>query len=173
LNVYFDTSALVKLYIREPQTPVVQEFIASTTRSATVITTKAEVAGAVGRAVRAQRLPSGVAHSAWATFCQHWPTLHRVQIAAALVTHAGELALTYALRGYDAVHLASALYWQTLLGVPVTMATYDRLLWDTSQTIGLKVWPPRAAIDQPREHKTGRNHPPRCCFCYAWISSRL
>ncbi|MBN1878101.1 MAG: type II toxin-antitoxin system VapC family toxin [Anaerolineae bacterium] len=141
MNVYFDTSALIKRYIREPQTPQVQEVIDSATRSVTVITTKAEMAGALGRAVRAQRLPSGIARGAWELFCRHWPTLHRVQVAEALVTHAGELALMYGLRGYDAVHLATALYWQTLLGMPVTMVTYDRLLWHTSQTVGLKVWP--------------------------------
>ncbi len=99
MNVYFDTSVLVKRYIRESQTTIVQEFIVRAARKATGIITKAEVAGALGRAVRAQRLPPGVARGAWTLFCHHWPMLIRVQLNENLVTHAGELALTYGLRG--------------------------------------------------------------------------
>ena len=54
---------------------------------------------------------------------------------------ADALAWEHDLRGYDAVHLASALFWQESLGEPVTIATFDAQLWQAGQPIGLSVWP--------------------------------
>jgi hypothetical protein len=34
-----------------------------------------------------------------------------------------------------------ALFWQESLGEEVTVATYDRQLWDVSKVAGLSVWP--------------------------------
>jgi len=48
------------------------------------------------------------------------------------------------LRGYDATHLAAALLWQEVLGVPVLMATFDVGLWRVAARY-LKVWPPDMA----------------------------
>jgi hypothetical protein len=45
------------------------------------------------------------------------------------------------LRGYDAAHLASALFWQEMLGAPVTVASYDRQLWEAAKANGLIAWP--------------------------------
>jgi predicted nucleic acid-binding protein len=58
-----------------------------------------------------------------------------------LVSRAASLAWDYSLRGYDAAHLASALFWQDMLGESVTVATYDRQLWNAAQATGLTVWP--------------------------------
>ncbi|HET8536300.1 MAG TPA: PIN domain-containing protein, partial [Solirubrobacteraceae bacterium] len=56
----------------------------------------------------------------------------------ALTRHAGELADARALRGYDAVHLASAL----ALGVEDTIVvTWDRDLSDAAHAAGLAVAP--------------------------------
>ncbi len=46
-------------------------------------------------------------------------------------------------RGYDAVHLASALSWQRALERAVTLATYDKDLWRGAQRVGLVAWPER------------------------------
>ncbi len=58
-----------------------------------------------------------------------------------MVAQAEGLAWEQGLRGYDAVHLASALLWQSSLSRPVTLATFDRQLWDAAQLVGLEVWP--------------------------------
>jgi len=58
-----------------------------------------------------------------------------------LVARADSLAWEYGLRGYDAVHLASALLWQEALGEPVTLATFDKPLWEAAQQAGMGVWP--------------------------------
>ncbi|MCP4424561.1 MAG: type II toxin-antitoxin system VapC family toxin [Chloroflexi bacterium] len=51
------------------------------------------------------------------------------------------LAWDYHLRGYDATHLASAVLWQEMLGKPVTMAVFDRKLWEAAELAGLRPFP--------------------------------
>jgi hypothetical protein len=46
------------------------------------------------------------------------------------------------LRGYDAIHLASALECHDRTGEDVTVATYDRGLWDAAGEAGLTRFPP-------------------------------
>jgi len=58
-----------------------------------------------------------------------------------LAARAATLAWERGLRGYDAVHLATALVWRETLGEIVTVATYDRELWRGAQASGLPPWP--------------------------------
>ena len=43
-----------------------------------------------------------------------------------MAKHAGQLAWQDGLRGYDAMHLATALWWQANLEQDLVVATYDR-----------------------------------------------
>ena len=54
---------------------------------------------------------------------------------------ADDLAWQYGLRGYDAMHLAAALLWQDGLEESVTLATFDRQLWQAGRQSGLAVFP--------------------------------
>ena len=45
------------------------------------------------------------------------------------------------LRGYDAIHLSSALLWQEDLGEPVVVATFDRELEGAAVQAGMRAWP--------------------------------
>jgi predicted nucleic acid-binding protein len=64
-----------------------------------------------------------------------------VQATETLVARADGLAWELGLRGYDAVHLASALSWQEGLGAEVTLATFDRRLWEAAGGRGLRPLP--------------------------------
>ena len=57
------------------------------------------------------------------------------------VSRAEALAWDFALRGYDAVQLASALTWQEAVGEGITLATFDRQLWDAGKKAGVRIWP--------------------------------
>ena len=61
--------------------------------------------------------------------------------AEVLVSRAASLAWSHGLRGYDAAHLASALFWQEMMGAPATVASYDRQLWEAARAAGLIAWP--------------------------------
>ena len=61
-------------------------------------------------------------------------------VTEALVSRAEALAWDFALRGYDAVQLASAVTWQELVGAEITLATVDRQLWDAGKKAGVQIW---------------------------------
>jgi hypothetical protein len=70
-----------------------------------------------------------------------WPDIPKVPVPEALVARAEALAWDFALRGHDAVQLASALNWQEAVGTEFTLATFDRQLWDAGGNAGLRMWP--------------------------------
>jgi uncharacterized protein len=63
-----------------------------------------------------------------------------IGIDRALTQHAGQLAEDHSLRGYDAVHLASAL----ALGEQTTLITWDRDLRDAAARSGIGISPAEA-----------------------------
>jgi hypothetical protein len=64
------------------------------------------------------------------------------------------LAWNYALRGYDAVQLASALTWQESVGMEVIVGTFDRQLWTAARHAGMKAWPEEARVAVGRGGRT-------------------
>ncbi|HEX6384610.1 MAG TPA: hypothetical protein VF177_08075 [Anaerolineae bacterium] len=58
-----------------------------------------------------------------------------------LVARADTLAWELGLRGYDAVHLASALLWHEGMDQAVVLATFDRHLWKAAGQRGLITFP--------------------------------
>jgi predicted nucleic acid-binding protein len=139
--LYLDASALVKRYVAERGTREVAEAIASAEVVGTSLITRAETAAALAKAVRVGALTRDEAASALQVFRSEWPNLVRVQATEVLVARADELAWDLGLRGYDAVHLASALVWQDGMGERVTVATFDRQLWEAAEGRGLAVFP--------------------------------
>lgn len=138
---YLDASALVKRYIVERGS---RETIALTTESemtATSIVSRAEVAAALARAVRTGLVKDDVARNAQRRFAEDWPDLARVSVTEALVERAERLVWQHGLRGYDAVHLASALAWQESLSEEIVVASFDQQLWEAAKRSGLKAWP--------------------------------
>ena len=99
------------------------------------------MAATFAKAVRLKALTRDEARAALEVFRRQWPDLFHVDVNETVVMQADSLAWTYGLRGYDAVHLASALLWQQSIGSPVTLATFDRQLWDAARLVGLEVWP--------------------------------
>jgi predicted nucleic acid-binding protein len=138
---YIDASALVKRYVAEEGSAEVGALIGQASAVGTAIISRAEVAAAFAKAVRMKLLTRNEAASALRVFSAEWETLIRLQITEILVSRAAALAWEHGLRGYDAMHLASALFWRDMLGEPVTIASYDRHLWEASKVAGLIVWP--------------------------------
>ena len=139
--IYLDTSALVKQYVQELGSKEVQKLVKSADHSGTSLITRTEMAAALARAVRMKLLPSGEAGTAWDQFLVEWSSLSRLKVSGPIVERAAELAWDYPLRGYDAVHLASAVLWQETLETQITLATFDRELWSAGNKVGLTVWP--------------------------------
>ncbi len=107
--LYLDASALVKRYVAEPGTIAVAEIIAQADVVGTSLISRAETSAALAKSVRVGVLSHAAAASALQVFRAEWPTLVRVQATELLLARADMLAWELNLRGYDAVHLASAL----------------------------------------------------------------
>lgn len=139
--LYLDTSALVKRYIREAESPAVMQWIEGAVLSGSSLIARAEMAAVIGRLRRMKALGEATAQHTLEVFRRDWPLYARLALTEATVARADGLAWQYALRGYDAVHLAAALRWGEYLGEPVTLATFDRQLWAAAREVGMAVLP--------------------------------
>ena len=150
---YLDASALVKRYIIERGSRETIALTAESEMTATSIVSRAEVAAALAKAVRAGLVKNEVARNAQRRFTGDWPDLVRVPVTEALVERADGLAWEHGLRGYDAVQLASALTWQETVGEEIVLAAFDQQLWEAARRTGLKAWPDQlpGATSEPEE----------------------
>ena len=149
--LYLDASALVKCYATELGSAETSEAIAVAELVGTVMISRVEVAAALAKAVRVGALTPENALAGLQAFRRDWPDLVRLEVTESLVTRAEALAWEQGLRGYDAVHLAAAVFWQEVMGEPVMMATFDRQLWGAAKQVGLTPYPahlPALATDK-------------------------
>jgi predicted nucleic acid-binding protein len=141
LILYFDPSALVKRYVEEQGSSDVLDWMDDSELNGTVLVTRTEVAAAITRAVRRQVVSQEDARQFLELFHKEWRNITRLPITEPLVARADTLACEHNLRGYDAVHLAAAFNWQELLGLPVTLVTYDQELALAARALGMAVLP--------------------------------
>ena len=146
MNLYLDTSALIKRYVNEAGSTDVRRWIRSADDKATTLITRAEMSAGINRLLRMKYLSQKDYGEALEEFHADWEDYHRLPVSETLVTRADALACQYNLRGYDAIHLAAALTWQVLLAMPVTLVTYDRELAETAQASGMAVLPSMAEL---------------------------
>jgi predicted nucleic acid-binding protein len=139
--VYVDSSALAKRYISEPDSAEVEALLRRAEVVGTSLIARAEVSAAVARLVRTGSLERQEGEAILDAFRNHWVELTAIQLTEALVAEADSLAWEQGLRGYDAVHLASAMSWQRGLDRDVALATFDAELWRAGGRAGLAVWP--------------------------------
>lgn len=139
--LYLDASALVKLYVVERGSVALAQIVTRADTTGTALISRAEVAAALAKAVRVHALEPEEAVAALQAARARWPDLFCLQLTEAVAARADTLAWEYGLRGYDSVHLATALSWQETLGEQVTLATYDHELWRAGKQAGMALWP--------------------------------
>jgi predicted nucleic acid-binding protein len=108
--LYFDTSALLKLFVPEKGSDIVREVWDPDSIVAAASIIYVEARAALATAERATHRPFGHEEHQIAKRELEllWDAMAPVSVTAPLVLAAGELAERYGLRGYD-VHLTSAL----------------------------------------------------------------
>jgi len=148
--LYLDSSAIVKEYISESGSGETLAAVEQAETIATAVLSRVEVIAAFHKAVRVNVISQDDANRTIRAFNKRWRDLVRTRVTERLVKHASELAGSQSLRGYDAVHLASAAAWQQAIGRNVTLATFDLQLWRSARKIGLSVFP-----ENPPEQRRG------------------
>ena len=107
--VYFDSSALVKLVVQEEGSDLAADLWDSCDAALASRLAYPEVRAALAAAGRNHDLSNDDLDTAEHAWEQYWAAMRPVELTAAVERHAGQLARSHALRGADAVHLASAL----------------------------------------------------------------
>lgn len=107
--VYFDASALVKLVVEEEGSDLAASLWDGCDAALSSRLAYPEVCAALAAASRNGDLTEADHAHAQQAFEGFWAAVRAVELTAHVETEAGRLAREHALRGADAVHLASAL----------------------------------------------------------------
>lgn len=135
--VYFDSSALVKLVVDEDGSELAAALWDRCDAPVSSPLAHPEVCAALAAAGRDHRLTADDQRRAEATWAQFWAAVRTVELTESVTQHAGELAAVHALRGSDAVHLASAL----AIGADTIVAAWDKRLRTGVEAAGLRLAP--------------------------------
>jgi hypothetical protein len=149
---FFYSSALVKYYVSETGTQWVRDTIDAQPPNEISIAqvTGAEIVAAISRRVRMGLTTGADGAKAIGVFNTHFQTKYRVVIVTLeTVERAMSLAEKYALRGYDAIQLATALTVEEEMTAdgfgPLTLISADGDLNQAAQAEGL-------LTDDPNQH---------------------
>ena len=137
--LYLDTSSLVKAYLLESGWEAVNALREQARIVATSLVAYAESRATLARSRRGGRLTPAQFRMASATFEADWNSFSARDVTVPLVRQAGDLAEKHVLRGFDAIHLASALTLQRELGEDVTFSAADGRLMSAASVEGLLV----------------------------------
>jgi uncharacterized protein len=129
---------LVKLLVEEDGSGLAAELWDGCDAAAASRLAYPEVRATLAAAGRNHDLDSDDLATAERTWTEYWPATRPVELTPAVEQHAGELAGKYALRGADAVHLASAL---ALGDTELIVAVWDRRLRAGVRAAGLALAP--------------------------------
>ncbi len=136
--VYFDSSAFVKLIVDEDGSDLAATLWDGCDAAVSSRLSYPEVRAALaaaGRSCWLDRADLSRAELAWEDY---WAATRPVELTERVTAHAGQLASDYALRGGDAVHLASLL----AVGAADTLfAVWDQRLRRGAQAAGVQLAP--------------------------------
>jgi uncharacterized protein len=126
---YFDTSALIKRFVEESGSKSVDAVLAREPILATSKVAYAEVHAGLARKLREKAFTTAAYRTTSRTFDTDWRAYVRVDLADPVLLIVRDLVRRYPLRGFDAIHLASAMRLQQQLGEEIrVIASDDRLL---------------------------------------------
>lgn len=135
---YLDTSALVKLYVEEAGSGDVRGAVSVAQAVATSRVAYPEARAALARRHREGALSEEELRRCAAALDDDLDALVIVELTAPVAMRAGDLAEQRALRGFDGVHLASALELRRLAGERPSFWCYDDRLEAAARLEGLQ-----------------------------------
>jgi predicted nucleic acid-binding protein len=123
----------VKLYVEEDESSKVDALVRSSEVTATSIVAYAEARAAFARRFR-EKAFTPVEHDRIKTFFdKDWSSYLILSITGDMIRLAGDLAEKHALRGFDSIHLASALELRRELSTSIIFSCFDDNLQKASE----------------------------------------
>lgn len=139
--LYLDTSAWVKLYVHELGSKELRAHTAKAEVMAASVVAYPEARAAFAR-LKAQGISTEAKHQQrLAQLNLDWENLLRIELVPAVIRSAGDLTEIYGLRGFDAIHLASAMWLREKTNTPLHFAVFDQRLRVAAERAGLVVVP--------------------------------
>jgi len=143
--LYLDTSALVKKYWSEEGS---MDVLGWWREAEEIATSSVAYAEALSEFYRKKRETGGLSEKAFGalrlSFEKDWKSLIRVHVTDALNQAIEDLIGVYPLRGFDLIHLASALLIWEKTPENFVFACYDEGLAEAARENGLSVLPEQA-----------------------------
>jgi predicted nucleic acid-binding protein len=136
--LYCDTSALVKLYVKEDFSEAVRTLARSASAIAVCRIAWAETMAALARRLRENPVDAKVIETVRARLRNDWSRCAIVEVTQPLVELAGEYADTFALRAYDSIQLAAARILQEASDEELHFACFDARLSKSARVLGMR-----------------------------------
>jgi predicted nucleic acid-binding protein len=131
--LYLDTSSLVKLYVEEDESSKVDALVRSSEVTATSLVAYAEARAAFARRFREKAFTPDEHVRIKEFFDKDWNSYLILSVTGDMIRLAGDLAEKHALRGFDSIHLASALTLRRELSTPIVFSCFDDNLQKASE----------------------------------------
>lgn len=141
MNVYFDTSALMKRYITEDSTPAVCACWDAAEVLVSCWLLYPEMIATFARKRREGVIPATHIDTAEISFRRDWLLLTRIACDDALIRRIDAIHVRHALRGADSTHLAAAIAYREMSGEPLTFACADAQLRTAAAGEGFQLVP--------------------------------
>lgn len=135
--LFCDTSALVKLYIAEPESDALKARVLEAEAVVVCRIAWAEAHAALSRRAREVTEDAATIEQAKAALAADWPRFVVLDIDQPLVERAGEYADTFALRGYDSIQLAAAFETGRIAQSAICFACFDTRLTKAAKLLGM------------------------------------
>lgn len=133
---YLDSSAIIKLYIDEPESDDVRAQVEACDVVATSTVAYAEVRAAIARLRRERRLSRAAAAAVVRQFETDWNAFMAIDVDDVLGREAGALADRLHLRGFDAIHLASFAFVVDRTDDEIDFLAFDQKLNAAARQLG-------------------------------------
>jgi len=137
--VYLDTSDLVKLYVEEIGSEEIKGIILEATVVSTSKVAYAEARSAFARKQKEDGFSIARLRKIVEDFNRDWESYFLIEITDGLIKIAGDIAEKHLLRGFDSIHLASAVILKCKIKSEVYFSSNDTKLNQAARKEGIIV----------------------------------
>ena len=137
--VYLDTSSLVKLYVEEIDSEKIKSFAHKAAAVSTSKIAYAEARAAFARKQKEEEFSLKVLRKIVEDLNRDWESYFEIEITDGLIRFAGDIAEKYLLRGFDSIHLASAVHLKNKIRADIHFSSYDTRLNQSAEKEGIIV----------------------------------
>lgn len=140
--LFFDTSALVKLYVQEQHSDWTRQQVTSLNYCAVSQITWVEMCAAFALKERTGQTSAASVKRVMDRLRAEWPIYTRLAVDSAVLSTAGDFAIQFGLRAYDSLQLATARLAHEHLGSSMAVCCFDSQINGAAAKLGIPILRP-------------------------------